>query len=155
MSDELATRRRARTAHLDAYRHAMRLAITASDGSPDPHVRVGAVVLRQDRTVAGVGFNDIPGGTRTDWADRDERRALVVHAEVMALRHVTPLEVDGGYVVCTLHPCAPCLATVAAYGIHGVIYAGLPDPETYDPEHLRRVAGRLGIVTFHLPEEDL
>ena len=100
--------------------YALSLAKTASLRSEDPYVKVGACVLRDDWSVAGVGYNGAPAGVEIDWSDRDERRKRVIHAELNALRYVRPNE--GYLLVCTLLPCRSCIQDVAANGIKHILY---------------------------------
>ena len=96
------------------------LAQAASLRSEDPYVKVGAVVLRKDWSVTGVGYNGAPAGIEIDWSDRDDRRKRVIHAEINALRYVRP---DEGYLlVCTLLPCRNCVQASAANGIKHILY---------------------------------
>ena len=100
--------------------YALSLAKAASLRSEDPYVKVGACVLRDDWSVAGVGYNGAPAGVEIDWSDRDERRKRVIHAELNALRYVRPNE--GYLLVCTLLPCRSCIQAVAANGIKHILY---------------------------------
>jgi len=104
-------------------RYAIELAIAASIRSEDLNYKVGAVVLRPDNSVAGVGFNGAPSGVELDWSDRDGRRPFVIHAEMNALRHCSRMEVQGGLIAVTHTPCIHCLPMIAAYGITRVVYA--------------------------------
>ena len=108
-------------------RYALELAKAASLRSEDPYLKVGACVLREDKSVAGVGYNGPPAGINIDWSDRDERRKRVVHAEINALRHTRPGEPH--LLACTLLPCNDCLKTIAAYGVKQVWYE-----EVYDKD---------------------
>ena len=100
--------------------YALGLAQAASLRSEDPYVKVGAVVLRDDWSVAGVGYNGAPAGIEIDWSDRDDRRKRVIHAEINAIRYVRPNE--GHTLACTLLPCSPCVQTIAAHGIKHILY---------------------------------
>ena len=107
--------------------YALELAKAASIRSEDPYLKVGACVLREDNSVAGVGYNGSPSGVNIDWSDRDERRRRVVHAEINALRYSTPGECS--LLACTLLPCNDCLKTIAAHGIKQVIYKDVYDKD--------------------------
>ena len=100
--------------------YALRLAETGAARSEDPFERVGACVLREDYSVAGIGYNGAPPGIKIDWTNRDSRRKRVVHAEVNALRYVRPNE--GFLLACTLMPCQDCIKMVANYGIKRVYF---------------------------------
>lgn len=100
--------------------YALKLALVASERSEDPYVKVGACALRQDHSVASLGYNGAPPEINIDWSDRDERRRRVVHAEVNALRYVSPNEC---YLLASTHlPCNDCLRMIASYGIRKIVY---------------------------------
>lgn len=88
----------------------IRLAAEVASWSKDPSSKVGAVIVRPDRTIASVGFNGFPRGIldREDWlADRDKRLALTIHAEENAILSARePLQ---GYSI-FVHPYPPCLS---------------------------------------------
>jgi dCMP deaminase len=102
------------------YQYSLKLAKVASERSEDPFMKVGACVLRSDNSVAGIGYNGAPPGISINWIERDMRRLRVIHAEVNALRYVTPGECY--LLACTHLPCNDCLKTISAYGINEVVY---------------------------------
>ncbi len=124
--------------------YAMDLAWVASSRSQDPYVKVGAVVLRRDRSVASTGYNGPPPGVEIDWSDRASRRMLIIHAETNALRYTMPNQVRGGLLAVTHHPCMSCLPAIAAFGLD-VVYSVELDPETYPPQDLATIVDGLGI----------
>lgn len=101
--------------------YALRLAQIASLKSKDPWRKVGCCLLRHDQSVAALGFNGFPTGTKEDWSDRNERRKFVIHAEQNALRYVKPGECYLAAV--TLLPCNDCLKSLASYGIKKVVFS--------------------------------
>ena len=125
--------------------YALALAKTAALRSEDPWLKVGAVVLRSDRSVASIGYNGAPSGVSLNWDDRESRRPYVIHAEANALRYVTPSDTRGGLLAVTHRPCMNCLPLISAYGIKEVFYLGEINQETYPPDQLNRIADRLGI----------
>lgn len=101
---------------------AMRSAMARADGvkgTTYPNPPVGAVILDQDGTIAGVGATQPAGGP---------------HAEVVALRRAGERAV-GGTAVVTLEPCnhhgrtPPCVDALIAAGVSRVTYA-VADPNT-------------------------
>jgi dCMP deaminase len=100
--------------------YGMGLAKAASMRSKDPWRKVGAVVMRHDNSVAGVGYNGFPAGMWEDWQDREARRKFVIHAEANALRYCKPKEV--GVMCVTTLPCNECLRLAAGYGIRKIAY---------------------------------
>lgn len=98
--------------------------------SKDPSTKVGAVIVRPDRTVASMGYNGLPRGVE-DAHDRLFHRPtkylMTVHAEPNAIAHSRePLH---GYTCYTwpFPPCSQCAALLIQCGIKRVI-APTPAP---------------------------
>ena len=129
--------------------YAMSIAEAVAKKSKDPWQKVGAVILREDNSIASVGFNGFPQGQEEDWSDREERRKYVIHAEQNALRYTNPGE--GKTLVSTLLPCRDCLKTIAAYKIKRVLYK-----EVYksDPIALE-IAEKMGVTVIQFQKEKL
>lgn len=127
--------------------YALELAEAAARRSEDPYEQIGAVVLRRDNSVAGVGYNGAPPKIDLDWSDRDARRAFVTHAEVNALRYCTP-SVRGGLIAVTATPCPSCLTSISAYGIRVVVFGRYL--ENYPIAQSLAVAQKLGITLMHV-----
>jgi len=90
----------------------------------DPSTKVGAVIVRPDRTVASMGYNGFPRGVldhEERYADREQKYAMVVHAENNAL--INSRESLEGYTlyVTPLPPCAQCAAAIIQRGIARVV----------------------------------
>jgi len=124
--------------------YALKLAEVAALKSKDPYQTVGCCLLRNDNTVASLGYNGFPAGMEEDWSNRDERRKYVVHSEINALRYVKP---DECYLAATtLLPCNDCLKSLAAYGIKKIIYK---EVYKFDPSTLE-LAKKFGIELIQL-----
>jgi dCMP deaminase len=105
--------------------YAMMLAEVASSRSEDPFLKVGCCLLREDKSVLGLGFNGLPSGFNMDLSDRDLRRPYMIHAELNALRYARPEEV---YLLAVTHcPCPDCVRQIAAYRIKRVIFKTATD----------------------------
>jgi len=92
--------------------------------SRDPSVKVGAVILRPDHTVAACGYNGFPRGTNDDaeiYRDKPRKRLRTVHAEINAI--LTAREPLHGYTlyVTPLRPCSQCAAAIIQSGITAVV----------------------------------
>ena len=92
--------------------------------SKDPSTKVGAVIVRPDRTVASMGYNGFPRGVldhEERYADREQKYAMVVHAENNAL--INSRESLEGYTlyVTPLPPCTQCAAAIIQRGIARVV----------------------------------
>jgi dCMP deaminase len=124
--------------------YALLLAETAALRSEDPYKKVGACILRCDKSVASVGYNGAPRGVEIDWSNRDERRKRVIHAEINALAYCRPGE--GDVIACSLLPCHHCLQAIAAHGIKKIIYG-----EVYAQDDLTlKLAKEFGIELVRL-----
>jgi dCMP deaminase len=64
------------------------LAREVSKWSKDPSTKTGAVIVRPDRSISGIGYNGFPQSME-DWdylyADREEKYSRIVHCEMNAL----------------------------------------------------------------------
>ena len=129
--------------------YAMSIAEVVAKKSKDPWHKVGAVILREDNSIASVGYNGFPQGVEEDWSSREERSKFVVHAEQNALRYTSPGE--GKTLICTTLPCRDCLKAIAAYKIKRVLYK-----EIYksDPIALE-IAEKMGVTVIQFKQEKL
>jgi dCMP deaminase len=103
--------------------YALKIAEVTALRSEDPYMKVGACVLNKDNRIIGVGYNGLAPGVNVDesfWADRDQRRKFMIHAEANALSLVNRGE--GVLLACTLLPCSSCATLIAGHGIKEVIY---------------------------------
>jgi dCMP deaminase len=92
--------------------------------SKDPSTQVGAIIVRDDRTIASLGFNGLPRGV-VDSSDRYDDRAtkylMTVHAEANAIASARSSIEDCTVYVSPLHPCAQCAALLIQAGIKRVV----------------------------------
>lgn len=100
------------------------LADYISTWSRDPSRKVGAVIVRPDKTVASLGFNGFPRGvedTEDRYNDRDTKYKFVCHAEANAI--LTANERLHGYTlyVSPLYPCHECAKMIIQSGITRVV----------------------------------
>lgn len=132
-------------------KYGLEVAKAASYRSEDPYYKIGACVLRPDRSIISIGYNGAASGIDIPWEDRNTRRGFVIHAEANALRYCTPNQTRGGYMYVTHHPCAECIKLVASYGIKFVMYSDLIDGNVYDLQAIKDLAKICGIT---LVQED-
>lgn len=98
----------------------LELAAHIATWSRDPSKKVGAVIVRPDKTIASLGFNGFPRGVEDDdarYQDKALKRELMTHAEVNAILHARePLHGYSLY-IWPLAPCVRCAATIIQSGI--------------------------------------
>lgn len=102
----------------------LELAKLVGSWSKDPSTQVGAVIVDDNKRVVSIGFNGFPKGVKDSEArlvDRDEKYAIIVHAEANALMFAN-VSVEG----CTLYtwpfqPCSRCAGLIIQSGINRVV----------------------------------
>lgn len=100
------------------------LAKEISDFSKDPSTKVGAVIIRPDRSLCSIGFNGLPKGIK-DKSEVLNDRALkykqIIHAEINA--QIFAREPIEGYTLYTypFMPCCPCTSFFIQCGISRVV----------------------------------
>lgn len=100
----------------------LELASLISSWSKDPSTKVGAVIVRPDKTIASIGYNGFPRGTDDTYTTREEKLLKTVHAELNAILSARePLHGCTLYVT-PLCPCSNCAAAIIQSGITAVAY---------------------------------
>jgi dCMP deaminase len=106
-----------------------------SSASRDPSTKVGAVIVRPDRTPASFGYNGFPRkikDTAERLNDRDLKLKLVVHGEINAMHWARePLH---GYTLYTwpFLTCSKCAIQVIQAGITRVVAPFVDNPRWND-----------------------
>lgn len=100
------------------------LAKEISSWSKDPSTKVGAVIVRPDRSVCSVGFNGFARHVKDlpeRYADRELKLQLTVHAEINAKNFAR--EPIHGYTLYNYPymPCGPCTAELINCGIKRIV----------------------------------
>ncbi len=98
------------------------MARMVSEWSKDPRTKVGAVLVRPDKTVSSVGFNGLaPGMSDAHVCDRALKNLIVLHAEENAVHSARDPSLSGfSLYVWGLRPCGHCASVVARRGISSV-----------------------------------
>ena len=103
--------------------------------SEDPYVKVGACIIKKDKSIV-LGYNGAPSGMTMDWTNRDERRKWVFHAESNVLNRILPG--DAELLAVTHLPCIECLKVIKQKEINTVYYS-IQIPQ-YNPEQVEQTA---------------
>lgn len=108
----------------------MELAETVATWSRDPSTQVGAIIVDEQKTVCGLGYNGFPRGVR-DLADRYEERtlkyAMIVHSEANAILNAQGRNIRGATIYATKFPCTECVKLIIQAGI-ALVVSPKPDP---------------------------
>jgi dCMP deaminase len=103
----------------------LNLAEHIASWSKHPRKKVGAVIVRPDRTIAGEGFNGPPRGfddAQFDAMAREDQHAVTVHAEQNAM-HAARESLDGFAIyIHGMTPCAQCAAAIVQRRIARVVF---------------------------------
>lgn len=95
-----------------------------STKSKDPSKKVGALILRENGTIASAGYNGFPKGTNDDpalYLDKTIKRRRIQHAERNAITFATESLKGCSIYVSPLHPCSQCAGSIINAGISKVI----------------------------------
>jgi dCMP deaminase len=105
--------------------YSVKMALTASERSEDPYLKVGCCILNKKGRVLATGYNGLKSQMVVGdefWKDRDWRRKFMLHAEPNAFSLVSVHE--NPYIIGISHsPCSSCATTIVANGIEEVYYA--------------------------------
>ena len=116
--------------------------------SKDPSVKVGAVLVRPDNTLASVGYNGFPSrmpDLPELYEDRPTKLSRVIHAEMNAI--LLSREVVSGYTLyCSLAPCDRCAVHAIQAGIKRFVFPALPE------EAKERWSGPLALTLQYFTE---
>ena len=103
--------------------------------SKGPRKRIGAAIVRPDRSIASLGYNGPPRGFDDEAflrMSREDQHKVVIHAEFNAFKQLAPGEDVSG---CTLYvspmlPCKGCAQIAIAHRIGRVVaYCGHISPD--------------------------
>lgn len=95
-----------------------------SKRSKDPSTKVGAIIVRKDKTIASMGYNGFPKSMPDLdelYGERQEKYSRIIHAEMNALIHAN--ESVSGYTLYTypMIPCERCFVHMAQAGICRIV----------------------------------
>lgn len=108
----------------------LELAKLVGSWSKDPSTKVGAVIVRPDKSVASVGFNGFPKAMIDSpeyYDNKEEKYSRIVHAEVNAMIHA--MEAINGFTLYTypFMPCDRCVVQMIQAGITRIVTPVAPD----------------------------
>jgi dCMP deaminase len=128
--------------------------------SKDPSTKVGAVLVRPDRTIAAVGFNGFARGVvdhEERYADRPTKYEMVVHAELNALLNARESVAGHTLYVTPLPPCSQCAAAIVQQGLKRVVIAmkkDLPLVWADKWKTSKTMFNEAGVAIYEMPEHE-
>ena len=141
----------------------LEMARLVSTWSRDPSTQTGAVIVRPNKSVAGVGFNGFPQNMPDApelYANRDEKYSRIVHCEMNALMFAKDDSVQG-YTLYT-HPfmsCDRCFVHMLQAGITRFVAPQATEEQLtrWAPafERVRRYATEAGVELIEVPRSML
>lgn len=99
----------------------LELAALVGGWSKDPGTKVGAVIVRHDRTIASLGYNGFPRGVKDAYLDREHKLLRTVHAEMNAILSAREPLYGCTIYVTPLCPCSTCAGAIIQAGISRVV----------------------------------
>lgn len=116
----------------------------ASRKSKDPSTKVGAVIVRPDKSVCSIAFNGFPRKLKDDPAlyyDRDAKLRRIIHAEINAILFSRE-PIDGYTLFSSFEPCVHCTPIIIQSGIKRVVTRPMT-PEQYERWEASSIQARL------------
>ena len=101
----------------------MSIAVLASCRSPCTRLKVGSVIVNNNRLIS-MGYNGyIPGAPHISRI-QDSHEQSIIHSEVNAISDCAKrgVSLEGSKIYITHYPCINCFRSVAACGIKEIIY---------------------------------
>lgn len=105
-------------------RRFLNLADNISKWSKDPVLKVGAVIVRPDKSIASMGFNGFPPDMLDShelYSNKEYKRDHIVHAETNAINFMVDKNPCGFTMFTSFHPCEKCAERIVNAGITRVV----------------------------------
>lgn len=113
----------------------MKMAKLTSEMSKDPSTKVGAVIVRPDKTLCSIGFNGLPSRI-PDYSkylgDRNLKLQTILHAEENAILNSKDISLnDYAIYIYGLPPCLKCSSIIIQSKISKIYFCCEKIPERY------------------------
>lgn len=99
----------------------MNLALTVSTKSNCKRLKVGAVIVDENKRLVSTGYNGTPVGACNDCEENNKTKTTVIHAEENAILFAKQ-DLQGCILYCTTSPCLHCAAKIIQSGISKVYF---------------------------------
>jgi len=108
----------------------LELAKLVGSWSKDPSTQVGAVIVDDNNRIVSTGYNGFPRGIQDSEEklfDREQKYAIIVHAEMNALAFANKSVKDCTLYTWPFEPCSRCAGMIIQSGIKRVVSVIHPD----------------------------
>jgi dCMP deaminase len=108
---------------LDWDDYFMSIALLASQRSPCERLKVGSVIVKNNRLIS-MGYNGyIPGAPHISRV-KDNHEQSIIHSEINAITDCAKrgASLENGKIYVTHYPCINCFRSIAACGIKEIMY---------------------------------
>jgi dCMP deaminase len=133
------------------------MAAMVAGWSKDPSTKVGAVIVRPNRTIASVGYNGFPRDVGDDpdrYGDRTIKYELVVHAEANAILHAGEPVRGYSMYIWPFMPCSRCAGLIIQAGIQVVVSVEDENPRWQQSfDRTRMIFAEADVRLVLLPKE--
>jgi len=101
----------------------MSLALLISSRSPSMKLKVGAIIVKDNRVISS-GYNGYPSGCQHISIHRDNHEINTIHAEQNAISDAARrgVAVQNSTIYITHYPCINCCKYIISSGINNIIY---------------------------------
>lgn len=123
MIDEIRNLVKNTQERVDWNEYFMSLAYLISSRSPSEKIKVGAVIIKENRIVT-CGYNGYPSGAPHISIHRDGHEVNTIHAEQNAISDAAKrgVSLEGSTLYVTHYPCINCTKNIISCGIKQIIY---------------------------------
>ncbi len=108
---------------LDWNEYFMSLALLISSRSPSKRLKVGSVIVRDNRVIS-CGYNGFPSGTPHESIMRDGHEINTIHSEQNSISDAAKrgVAIENTTIYITHFPCINCAKYIISSGIKQIIY---------------------------------
>lgn len=108
---------------LDWNEYFMSLAVLISTRSPSQKLKVGSVIVKENRVISS-GYNGYPSGAPHSSINRDGHEINTIHSEQNSISDSAKrgVSIDNSTIYITHFPCINCCKYIISSGIKTVIY---------------------------------
>ena len=111
------------TYRMNWHEYFMSVAVLVSLRSPSPKLKVGSVIVKDNRVISS-GYNGYPSGSPHESIHRDGHEINTIHSEQNAISDSAKrgVSIDRAIIYITHFPCINCCKYIISSGIQAIVY---------------------------------